>query len=178
MMMTPSKATAPELQTIVDAIRTRHRFAVSSHSRPDGDSIGSQLAMSYALRALGKDVRVVNSDAAAPPLMAFPGVPEIEIADRAEGDFDAAIIMECGELARTGVAGRAGPAKFVRGAVIPSFRVTVDAAASDDGRGACSNACGEACSNASCRRNDSLAVFSRMRRTRYAMPGINSPTGV
>jgi phosphoesterase RecJ-like protein len=105
MMMTPSKATAPELRTIVDAIRTRHRFAVSSHSRPDGDSIGSQLAMAYALRAVGKDVRVVNSDAAPPPLMAFPGVPEIEIADRAEGDFDAAIIMECGELARTGVAG-------------------------------------------------------------------------
>ena len=103
--MTTSKATAPELHTIVDAIRSRRRFIVSSHSRPDGDSIGSQLAMAYALRALGKDVRVVNSDLAPPPLMAFPGVPEIEIAGRAEGDFDAAIVMECGELARTGVAG-------------------------------------------------------------------------
>ena len=37
--------------------------------------------------------------------MAFPGVPDIEIADRVEGDFDAAIIMECSDLARTGVAG-------------------------------------------------------------------------
>ena len=96
---------APEIQQIVDAIRGRRRFVVSSHSRPDGDSIGSQLAMAYALRAIGKEVRVINADPAPPPLMAFPGVPAIEIAARADGEFDAAIIMECGELARTGVAG-------------------------------------------------------------------------
>ena len=78
---------------------------LSSHARPDGDAIGSQLAMAYALRALGKDVRLVNSDPAPPPLMAFPGVSEIAIAPDAGGDFDAAIIMECGDLARTGVTG-------------------------------------------------------------------------
>src|SRR5580704_16622647 len=94
-----------EIRQIVDAIRPRQRFVLSSHSRPDGDSIGSQLAMAYALRALGKDVAVVNSDAAAGPLMAFPGVGAITIADHAEGGFDAAIIMECGDLARTGVKG-------------------------------------------------------------------------
>ena len=46
-----------ELEQIVDAIRSRHRFVLSSHARPDGDSIGSQLAMAYALRALGKEVQ-------------------------------------------------------------------------------------------------------------------------
>lgn len=92
-------------EQIVDAIRQRQRFVVSSHSRPDGDSIGSQLAFAYAARALGKEVVLVNKDAAAPPLMAFPGVPEIQIAERVSGDFDAAVIMECGDLARTGVAG-------------------------------------------------------------------------
>ena len=53
---------------------------LSSHARPDGDSIGSQLAMAYALRALGKDVVGRQRDAAPAPLMAFPGVPDIEIA--------------------------------------------------------------------------------------------------
>jgi phosphoesterase RecJ-like protein len=102
---------APEILQIVDAIRSRQRFVLSSHARPDGDSIGSQLAMAYALRALGKDVVVVNADPAPAPLMAFPGVPDIRIAasldelGAAERDFDAAIIMECGDLARTGVAG-------------------------------------------------------------------------
>jgi phosphoesterase RecJ-like protein len=95
----------PEVDRIVDAILPRQRFVISSHSRPDGDSIGSQLAMAFALRALGKDVRVVNRDPASAPIMQFPGVPEIEIAERVSGAFDAAIIMECGDLARTGVAG-------------------------------------------------------------------------
>jgi phosphoesterase RecJ-like protein len=97
--------TSPELAKIVDAIHARQRFVISSHSRPDGDSIGSQLAAAYALRALGKHVTLVNADPAAPPLRQFPGVPEITIADRADGEFDAAIIMECGDLVRTGVAG-------------------------------------------------------------------------
>jgi phosphoesterase RecJ-like protein len=37
--------------------------------------------------------------------MQFAGVPEITIASSVEGEFDAAIIMECGDLARTGVSG-------------------------------------------------------------------------
>ena len=97
--------TRPEIQQIADAIRTLQRFVLSSHSRPDGDSIGSQLAMAYALRALGKEATVVNADPAPPPLMAFPGVADIHISPRAEGDFDAALIMECGDLGRTGVSG-------------------------------------------------------------------------
>src|SRR3954462_15085743 len=97
--------TSPELRRIVDAIRARQRFVLSSHSRPDGDSIGSQLAAAFALRSLGKEVRVINADAASGPLQQFPGVQDIEIADRVTGDFDASIIMECGDLARTGVQG-------------------------------------------------------------------------
>ena len=103
--MTETTNKRTELDQIAGAIAARRRFVISSHSRPDGDSIGSQLAMAFALRALGKEVTVVNSDAAPGPLMTFPGVPDIQIADRVSGEFDAAIIMECGDLARTGVAG-------------------------------------------------------------------------
>ncbi len=97
--------TTPDIDRIVEAIAARRRFVISSHSRPDGDSIGSQLAMAYALKALGKQVTLINADLAPPPLLAFPGVPDIRIAPEAVGDFDAAIIMECGDLARTGVKG-------------------------------------------------------------------------
>jgi phosphoesterase RecJ-like protein len=90
---------------IVEAIRSRQRFVLSSHSRPDGDSIGSQLAMAYALRALGKDVSIVNKDRAPGPMLQFPGVDGILIADEVTGEFGAAIIMECSDLARTGVKG-------------------------------------------------------------------------
>src|SRR3954471_8422382 len=102
--MTPTR-NAAVIQQIVGAIRARRRFVLSSHSRPDGDSIGSQLAMAYALRSLGKQAEVVNADPAPAPLMAFPGVADIRIAPEVEGEFDASIIMECGDLARTGVKG-------------------------------------------------------------------------
>ncbi len=100
----PDRATS-EIQRIADAIRSRQRFVLSSHARPDGDAIGSQMAMAYALRALGKDVTLVNADPAPSPLMAFPGVADIRVATTVEGNFDAAIVMECGDLKRTGVAG-------------------------------------------------------------------------
>lgn len=96
---------APELSRIADVIRARRRFVISSHARPDGDSIGSQVAMAYALRALGKEATIVNKDRAPAPLLAFPGVEAIRIAPEVTGEFDAAIIMECGDLNRPGVAG-------------------------------------------------------------------------
>ena len=84
----------------------RNRSVICSHSRPDGDAVGSQLAMAYALRALGKHVEVVDADPVPPHLAAFPGVSDIRIATEVTGDFDAAIErMECGDLARTGVPG-------------------------------------------------------------------------
>jgi phosphoesterase RecJ-like protein len=97
---------------IADEIRKRQRFVLSSHVRPDGDAIGSQLAMAYALRHLGKDVRIVNRDAPPEPLSVFPGVPSIEVANRVDDPGDAVIVMECGDLTRTGVEG------FERGFVI------------------------------------------------------------
>src|SRR5262245_57604225 len=94
-----------EPQQIADAIRTRQRFVISSHSRPDGVSIGSSLAMAFALRAMGKHADVLHSDPAPGPLRQFPGVPEIRIASSVDEPYDAAIVLECGDLARTGVAG-------------------------------------------------------------------------
>lgn len=90
---------------VADAIRGRQRFVLSSHARPDGDAIGSQLAMAYALDALGKHVAIVNRDPVPATLAPFPGTARIVVADRVEEAYDAAIVMECSSLDRTGVAG-------------------------------------------------------------------------
>ena len=90
---------------ICEAILRRRRFLLTSHARPDGDSIGSQLAMAYALEALGKQVRLINADAAPDHYREFPGVDRIEISDRSDVEADALIVMECSDLSRTGVAG-------------------------------------------------------------------------
>ena len=101
--------TSGELERIREAILSRQRFLITSHARPDGDSIGSQLAMAFALDALGKSVRIVNADAAPDHYQEFPGMDRIEIASAVERpDVDAVIVMECSDLSRTGVAGLDG----------------------------------------------------------------------
>jgi bifunctional oligoribonuclease and PAP phosphatase NrnA len=93
---------------IRDEIRTRPSFLLTSHARPDGDSIGSQLAMAAALRRLGKHVRVVNRDRPPEPFFALPGMEQIEVAPRVDAGDETLIVMECSDLARPGVAGLEG----------------------------------------------------------------------
>ncbi len=101
-MTTNNLATRAE---VADEIRKRQRFVIASHMRPDGDATGSQLAMAYALRALGKDVRVVSRDKPPVSLWDFPGVGDVEVVTRVDDPGDAVIVMECGDLARTGIDG-------------------------------------------------------------------------
>jgi len=102
--------TAALVAQIRDAVMTRHRFLITSHARPDGDSIGSQLAMAFALDALGKASRIINADRAPEHYYEFPGLDRIEIAPDVPADAaaDAVIVMECGDLTRTGVRGFEG----------------------------------------------------------------------
>src|SRR5262245_10541323 len=93
--------------TIAEVIHARQRFVIASHTRPDGDAVGSSLAMAFALRHLGKDVRVVSRDVPPSPMLVFPGVLGIEVTDRVDDPGDAVIVMECGDLKRTGVDGLA-----------------------------------------------------------------------
>jgi bifunctional oligoribonuclease and PAP phosphatase NrnA len=86
-------------------IRRRQRFVVASHARPDGDAIGSALAMTLALRRLGKDARVVSRDPVPAPMQVFPGVESIDVVAHVDDPGDAVIILECGDAQRTGIAG-------------------------------------------------------------------------
>ena len=90
---------------VLDVLKTRDHFALASHARPDGDSIGSQLALAYALRHLGKQVCIVSHDPAPPYMGTFPGITDLEITGHVSGSFDAAVVLECGSLDRTEVSG-------------------------------------------------------------------------
>jgi phosphoesterase RecJ-like protein len=90
---------------IAAALRDRQTFILTSHARPDGDAIGSQMALAFALRALGKTVRNVNRDPVPTPYRDFPGVDAIEIAPKVEGAADALVTLECSDLTRPGLEG-------------------------------------------------------------------------
>jgi phosphoesterase RecJ-like protein len=103
--MLQTQINTKRIAEIRDAVLQRQRFVITSHARPDGDAVGSQLAMAFALRQLGKSVTLVDKDPAPPQFQSFPGVRDIEVSPTVSGQFDAAIVMECGDLSRTGVEG-------------------------------------------------------------------------
>jgi phosphoesterase RecJ-like protein len=90
---------------LVDRLRQGRHFVITSHQRPDGDAIGSAMAMALALEELGKEALVVTD--AIPPvfLQPFPRVDSIRVTPEMTESFDAALVMECSELSRTGVGG-------------------------------------------------------------------------
>ncbi|HLB18089.1 MAG TPA: bifunctional oligoribonuclease/PAP phosphatase NrnA [Gaiellaceae bacterium] len=55
------------MQAVVAALREHDRFLVVTHENPDGDALGSLLAMTIALRQLGKDVAMYLAGAGALP---------------------------------------------------------------------------------------------------------------
>src|SRR5205809_1019310 len=53
--MSSPQTTANDLSAVAEAIQSHDRFLVTTHENPDGDALGSMLAMTLALEALGKD---------------------------------------------------------------------------------------------------------------------------
>jgi len=63
----------------VDRIKQVNRIMLTVHVRPDGDCIGSEIAMAALLRQLGKEVRIVNADPVPPDLRFLDPNQEIEL---------------------------------------------------------------------------------------------------
>lgn len=93
--------TANQIEAILDTIRRGKRFLVCSHMRPDGDAVGSMLAMRMLLEQLGKQTDLVTADPIPHVHRELPGAGEIQTAVHIEGSYDAAILLECDGLERT-----------------------------------------------------------------------------
>jgi bifunctional oligoribonuclease and PAP phosphatase NrnA len=55
MSLPQTETKTPELDAVAEAIRSHDRFLVTTHENPDGDALGSILAMRLGLEQLGKD---------------------------------------------------------------------------------------------------------------------------
>lgn len=98
---TPEKPIA----AILDLLRQGERFLVCSHSRPDGDAVGSMLAMGMLLENLGKRVDLVTADRIPSIYRSLPGAEAIRCLMRVHGPYDAVILLECDGLERTRLRG-------------------------------------------------------------------------
>jgi phosphoesterase RecJ-like protein len=89
------------------ALREHQRFAVLSHVRPDGDALGSQLALGLSLEQLGKDVTIWNEDGMLDKYSFMAGRERLNKPPVEPQDFDVAIALDTATQSRLGTAGAA-----------------------------------------------------------------------
>ena len=82
------------LAEIAEVIRTKQRFVVISHIRPDGDALGCTIAMGLCLRQLGKDVQMWNDDGCVERFHFLPGSNFVTQPPAEPQEFDVAIMLD------------------------------------------------------------------------------------
>jgi len=93
-----------KFQEIGRILREHRRFAILGHVRPDGDALGSQLALALSLQALGKEVRVWNEDGMLEKYSFLPRAELLTKPPSAPEDFDVAIALDTAIQNRLGTA--------------------------------------------------------------------------
>jgi len=99
------------LDDVCALIRENERFVVTTHLRPDGDALGSQVGLGLFLRGLGKEVLMLNSDSPPYNLDWLPGSEDVEVFDAslhqhgAIAEADVAFILDTNDEERLGHVG-------------------------------------------------------------------------
>jgi phosphoesterase RecJ-like protein len=116
----------------VEFVRRPHRFLLTTHVRPDGDGLGSMLALAEALESLGKEVRMVNASTY-PRRYAFLDpqrrVRYFEAPGEEYRDAEAAVVMDTGTWNQLG-----SFAAFLQALTVP--KVVIDHHLTQDDLGA------------------------------------------
>jgi phosphoesterase RecJ-like protein len=95
--------TAADLGAVVEAIRGRERFLVTTHENPDGDALGSLLASHLTLRSLGKDsVMFLAGPAPLPGEYRFLQLQELQRELPADAPERTLLAVDCANESRLG----------------------------------------------------------------------------
>ena len=94
-----------KIAAILKVIEDGERFLVCSHAGPDGDAVGSMLAMGMMLEQMGKHADLVSADRVPINFRALPRADRIQKGLRVHGLYDAVILLECDGVERTRLQG-------------------------------------------------------------------------
>jgi phosphoesterase RecJ-like protein len=90
------------IKKIAEKIKNSKKIAITSHLRPDGDSICTSIALSLMFEQLGKDVDLINKDNTPFPFNGFPLSQKIKIGQIKGKNYDLIILLECADVSRSG----------------------------------------------------------------------------
>lgn len=89
------------MDEIICCLNNASDILVTSHTAPDGDAVGSLLAMGLALAAMGKRVVLYNESPIPAVYRFLPGSERI-VQEVDPSRFDTAVVLDCSDLARVG----------------------------------------------------------------------------
>ncbi len=102
------------LRRISDTIELCGSFLITAHVRPDGDAIGSELALYNVLKDMGKEVLVYNQDKTPDNYLFLPGSESIVHELKDPKRYDAVFVLDSSDLERIGdLASRVGALKRI-----------------------------------------------------------------
>jgi len=90
------------MDLILPIIKRAGHLLVASHADPDGDAVGSLLALGLALKKIGKQTTLYNESAIPAVYQFLPGVDGISRRLQAPETYDAALVLDCGDISRIG----------------------------------------------------------------------------
>jgi len=85
-----------------EVIAKHNSFVIMSHVRPDGDAIGSQVALGFSLMAMGKTVFLVNEDGVPESLEFLAGSEKVTTPPGEALDVEVAIALDTATKPRLG----------------------------------------------------------------------------
>ncbi len=90
------------LERAIQFIQSHHSFVLAAHQSPDGDALGSCLALRAALLGMGKEAVVVCSDRVPDPVRFLVGADTVTGTNGIEPPKEAVIFIDCADHKRTG----------------------------------------------------------------------------
>jgi len=100
--MYPADHTSNGLKALAGLLAGKKRFILLTHVNPDGDALGSLIALGQGLAALGKKATMYCEDGV-PSLYEFlPGSQEVTAVPGGPEDYEAAVLLDCNSLKRAG----------------------------------------------------------------------------
>ncbi len=86
-----------------ELINSSKTIFITGHSKPDGDTIGSSLALKCVLNKLGKkNIDIVMNDKVKDCYDFLPNIKSIKFGNHISKKYDLGIILECSDIARVG----------------------------------------------------------------------------
>jgi phosphoesterase RecJ-like protein len=101
--MSSRQETSDDLKAVADVLRSHDRFLIVTHENPDGDALGSLLAMKLALDSLGKDSEMyLYGDAPLPKEYAFMALEGLRRELPADASERVLVALDCANEQRLG----------------------------------------------------------------------------